>query len=399
MRDEAERLDGLDPLAHKRNEFVLTEGVVYLDGNSLGILPRAVPARVADVVEREWGELRIQGWTTGGWWTAPERVGDRIGRVVGAAPGQVVVGDSTSVNLFKAVTAAVRMSRAAGGGSARSEILVDASTFPTDAYIAASVSRMTDTTVRSVPVAEMVGAVGPRTAAVLVNQVDYRTGRLYDLPPITRAAHGAGARVVWGLCHSAGAMPVELDAHEVDLAVGCGYKYLNGGPGAPAFLYIRASVQEAFDTPLPGWNSHVDPFGMADIYAPAQGASRGRVGTPTILSLMALDAALDVFDDVSPDALRTKSLLLTDFFLECLRDALDAGLLEVVTPLSHTERGSQISLRHAEAEQLISRLIAEGIIGDFREPDVLRFGFTPLYTSFEEVRTAADAVANAAAAM
>ncbi|MGW0837377.1 kynureninase [Streptomyces prunicolor] len=386
---EAEKLDAVDELARVRSRFVLDD-VVYLDGNSLGALPVGVPGRVEDVVRRQWGELRIRSWDESGWWTAPERIGDRIAPLVGAAAGQIVVGDSTSVNVFKALVAAVRMA-----GEGRDEIVVDATTFPTDGYIAESAARMTGCTLRPVAPAEVPGALGERTAAVLLNHVDYRTGRLHDLPALTAAVHAAGAVVVWDLCHSAGALPVGLDEHGVDLAVGCTYKYLNGGPGSPAYLYVRRELQGRFDSPLPGWNSHAEPFGMRSAYEPATGALRGRVGTPDILSMLALEAALDVWDGdgdgagVSIGAVRAKSLALTDFFLECVGAYVPAGRVESVTPVAHAERGSQVALRCEGAGDVMKRLIERGVVGDFRHPDVLRFGFTPLYVGFGDVERAA----------
>ncbi|MEU0809250.1 kynureninase [Streptomyces sp. NPDC005970] len=394
LAEEAAKLDAADELSAKRADFVLDD-TVYLDGNSLGALPAAVPARLADVVAREWGRLRIRSWGESGWWTAPERIGDRVGRLVGAAPGQVVVGDSTSVNVFKALVGAVRIAqgRSAGRDVARDEILVDESTFPTDGYIAESAARMTGCALRPVPAAEMAAAVGPRTAVALVNHVDYRTGRLHDLPGITAAGHAAGALVVWDLCHSAGALPVGLDEHGVDLAVGCTYKYLNGGPGSPAYLYVAREHQPRFDSPLPGWNSHADPFGMAPAYVPADGALRGRVGTPDILSMLALEAALDVWDGVSTAAVRAKSLALTDFFLRCVGAYVPAGRVESLTPAAHGERGSQVALRCADAGEVMAELIRRGVVGDFRHPDVLRFGFTPLYTGFADTERAARVLA------
>ncbi|MER7490223.1 kynureninase [Streptomyces sp. NPDC126497] len=393
LTTRAEKLDASDELVAKRAEFVLDD-VVYLDGNSLGALPAAVSGRIEDVVRRQWGELRIRSWTEGGWWTAPERIGDRIAPLVGAAPGQVVVGDSTSVNVFKALVGAVRLARPAdAGGPGRDEIVVDATTFPTDGYIAGSAARMTGCTLRPVAPSEVPDALGDRTAAVLLNHVDYRTGRLHDLPSLTAAVHAAGAAVVWDLCHSAGALPVDLDEHGVDLAVGCTYKYLNGGPGAPAFLYVRADLQDRFDSPLPGWNSHAEPFGMRAQYAPAAGAVRGRVGTPDILSMLALEAALEVWDGVTVDAVRAKSLALTDFFLECVEEYVPEGRVECVTPRAHGERGSQIALRCPDAGDVMERLIERGVVGDFRRPDVLRFGFTPLYVGFADVERAARVLA------
>ncbi|WP_328412322.1 kynureninase [Streptomyces violaceus] len=392
----AEKLDAVDELAVKRAEFVLDAASdhaadaagIYLDGNSLGALPAVVPGRVEDVVRRQWGELRIRSWEESGWWTAPERIGDRIAPLVGAAPGQVVVGDSTSVNVFKALVGAVRMA-----GDGRDELLVDATTFPTDGYIAESAARMTGRTLRPVTPAEVPGALGDRTAAVLLNHVDYRTGRLHDLPTLTAAVHEAGALAVWDLCHSAGALPVGLDEHGVDLAVGCTYKYLNGGPGAPAYLYVRRELQDRFDSPLPGWNSHAEPFGMRSGYEPASGAPRGRVGTPDILSMLALEAALEVWDGVPVEAVRAKSLALTDFFLECVAEYVPEGRVECLTPVAHAERGSQIALRCDDAGEVMKRLIERGVVGDFRAPDVLRFGFTPLYVGFADVERAARVLA------
>ncbi|MET8577765.1 kynureninase [Streptomyces sp. NPDC005012] len=392
LLSKATELDARDPLAGLRSRFVLDDAV-YLDGNSLGALPVGVAERMQDVVRRQWGELRIRSWEESGWWTAPERVGDRIAPLIGAAPGQVVVGDSTSVNVFKALVAAVRIAREGDGAVERDEILVDATTFPTDGYVAESAARMTGCSLRPVRPGEVPAALGPRTAAVLLNHVDYRAGRLHDLPGLTAAVHAAGAVAVWDLCHSAGALPVGLDEHGVDLAVGCTYKYLNGGPGAPAYLYVRSDLQERFDTPLPGWNSHAEPFGMRPDYAPAAGAVRGRVGTPEILSLLALDAALDVWEGVDIAAVRRKSLALTDFFLECVDAYVPEGVVECVTPLPHEERGSQVSLRTARAEEVMSALIARGVVGDHRRPDILRFGFTPLYVGHADTERAARTLA------
>ncbi|GGU29096.1 kynureninase [Streptomyces lavendofoliae] len=390
---KAASLDARDQLAKHRELFALDDGVVYLDGNSLGALPRHVPGRMADVITREWGELRIRSWDESGWWTAPERIGDRIAPLVGAAPGQVVVGDSTSVNVFKALVAAVRLVDRAGGED-RDEIVVDATTFPTDGYIAESAARLTGKRLVAAAPGDVAGTVGPRTAVALVNHVDYRTGRLHDLPGITAAVHAAGALAVWDLCHSAGALPVDLDAHGVDLAVGCTYKYLNGGPGAPAFLYVAERHQPGFDSPLPGWNSHADPFAMTPGYAAAEGAARGRVGTPDILSMLALEASLDVWEGVPVEVVRAKSLALTDFFLECVEAYVPEGRVTSVTPEAHGERGSQVSLRCVEAHAVMKELIARGVVGDLRRPDVLRFGFTPLYVSFADAERAARVLAD-----
>ncbi|MFB7636046.1 kynureninase [Streptomyces sp. NPDC056149] len=390
LADRAAELDAAGPLTTTRDRFVLDD-TVYLDGNSLGALPRSVPGRIAEVIGREWGELRIRSWTEAGWWTAPERIGEKIAPLIGAAPGQVVVGDSTSINVFKAVTGGIRMA-----GKGCTEILVDATTFPTDGYVARSAARMAGLAVRPVEPARIADEVTERTALALVNHVDYRTGELNDMAQITSALHSAGALAVWDLCHSAGALPVALDACGVDLAVGCTYKYLNGGPGSPAYLYLRESLQERFESPLPGWNSHADPFGMEPHYAPAEGALRGRVGTPDILSMLALEAALEAWEGVSIEEVRTKSLALTDFFLECVAAYAPPGRVRSATPTAHRRRGSQVSLACAPgpdgasvAGEVMAELIRRGVVGDYRPPDLLRFGFTPLYTTFADAERAA----------
>ncbi|MFI8359676.1 kynureninase [Streptomyces sp. NPDC085612] len=384
LRARAAELDAADKLATLRERFTLPDGVVYLDGNSLGALPANVAGTTADVVTRQWGELLIRSWDESGWWTAPERIGDKIAPIVGAAPGQLVVGDSTSVNLFKALVGAARL--AAPG---RTRLLVDSATFPTDGYIARSAARMAGLTVVPVDPSDAAAAMDDDTAVVLLNHVDYRSGRLHDLPGLTAAARAAGAVVVWDLCHSAGALPVGLDAHAVDLAVGCTYKYLNGGPGAPAYLYIAARHQAAFDSPLPGWNGHADPFAMTPEYEAAEDVRRGRVGTPDILSMLALEAALDAWDGVAVEDVRAKSLALTDFFLACVAAYVPQGRVESVTPVEHDHRGSQVSLRTDGAREVMRELVSRGVIGDFRAPDVLRFGFTPIYVGFADAERAA----------
>jgi kynureninase len=380
LADVAAELDARDPLAGKRAEFDLDPEVSYLDGNSLGAPPRNVAARLDEVVRKQWAGRLIRSWDEG-WWTAPERIGDRIAPLVGAAPGQVVVGDSTSVNLFKALVAAVRLK------PGRPEILLDAGTFPTDGYIADGAARLTGHHVRRVPADQMADAVSERTAAALVNHVDYRSGRLHDLPGITESLHAAGALAVWDLCHSVGALPVKLDAAGVDLAVGCTYKFLNGGPGSPAFLYVPTRWQDAFDQPLTGWAGHVEPFAMSEGYAGRAGIGRARTGTPDILSMLALDAALDVWDDVTIDQVRAKGLALGEFFLRCL-DELVPGV-HVLTPRDQN-RGNQLSVRWPEAERTMAAMTERGIIGDFRPPDVLRFGLAALYTRYRDVVRATE---------
>jgi kynureninase len=370
-------LDAVDPLAHVRKLFDLDDNVVYLDGNSLGAPPRAVGDRMQDVVRQQWGRRLIRSWSEA-WWEAPQRVGDRVGKLVGAAPGQVVVGDSTSVNLFKALMGAVK-------GTQRSEIVVDAGTFPTDGYIARSVAELARLELRPADPEDL--ELSERTAVVLLNHVDYRTGRLLDMAAVTEQVHAVGAKVVWDLCHSAGVLPIELDALGVDLAVGCTYKFLNGGPGSPAFLYVPSAAQPTFEQPLTGWTGHRAPFAMEPEYTPDAGIARVRTGTPDILSMLALDAALDVWDEVSLADVRAKGLKLTAYFRSLVEDLPG---IEVITPEA---RGHQISLRHKDAKAVMDELIARDVIGDHRPPDVLRFGFAPLYVRYADAKRAADVLA------
>jgi len=386
-RETARSLDAADPLAPLRKEFDLPHGVVYLDGNSLGALPATVTARLSAAVTEQWGTHLVRGWNEDGWWTAPERVGDRIGALIGAAPGQTVAGDSTSVQLFNAVTAAARMR------PGRSVILTDAGQFPTDGYLADSVGRLLGLEVARVGDPQAALRERGGEAAVLVwSVVDFRTGELWDVPALTAAAHDAGALAVWDLCHAAGAVPLQLDTDQADLAVGCTYKYLSGGPGSPAFIYIARRHQDGFDQPLTGWHGSARPFAMGSGYTPAAGITRARIGTPPILSLLALDAALDAFGHAGLDAIRAKSLGLGEFFIACT-DELLAGLgFGVVTPREPARRGSHVTLRHPDPYPVMAALIEAGIIGDVRPPDLLRFGFNALYTSYRDVYTAVQAL-------
>ncbi len=382
----AERLDAADPLAGLRARFDLPDGVVYLDGNSLGAMPAAVPARVDEVLRRQWGTQLIGAWHSSAWWQAPQRVGDRIAPMLGAAPGQVVVADSTSVNLFKLVVAAVR------AAAPRTEVLVDAHTFPTDAYLAGSVARMTGATVVRVDPGSLGAALSERAAVVLLNHVDYRTGRLLDMAALTGLVHGAGALALWDVSHSVGVLPLELDRLGVDLAVGATYKFLNGGPGAPAFVYVPAAAQPRFDQPLTGWGGHADPFAMQPEYVPADGIARARAGTPDIVSLLTLDAALDVWDGVELADVRRKGLQLTAYFMDCVDALVDPATATVVTPRGD-DRGHQVTVRAAAAADLVAALAARGVMVDHRPPELLRFGFAPLYVGYRDALLAAQVLA------
>ena len=367
---------------------MVPETVLYLDGNSLGALPSAVGPAVTDLIDRQWGQQLITSWNVNDWWQLPARVGNRIGRLIGAADGQVMCGDSTSVQLFQALVAACRMR------PGRSTILTDADGFPTDQYLADTVAELLDLKVVRLQPAELAAHLSDDVAVVSLSQVDYRTGELFDTAAITEAVHRAGALMVWDLCHSAGALPVELDAIEADFAVGCSYKYLNGGPGAPGYIYIASRHLAAAALPLTGWHGHRSPFQLSQRYAPAPTIERARIGTPPVLSMAALDAALTVFDRVDLAAVRRKSLALTDLVIEFAQTRLARFGVEVVTPLAHARRGSQVSLRMPAAYEVCQELIARGVIGDFRQPDLLRLGFTPLYLRYADVYEAMDRLAD-----
>jgi kynureninase len=393
----ADALDAADPLAGAREEFLLPEGVTYLDGNSLGAPLRTLPARVQDVVGRQWGEGLIASWDDepvgSGWWGAPTRVGDRIAPLLGAAPGQTVVADSTSVNVFKLLVAALRSARAAGAAKgARSQLLVDATTFPTDAYVAASVARLTGSDVIAVDPDQLGTSLSTRTGVVLLNHVDYRTGRLHDMAALTALCHDAGAVVLWDVSHSVGVLPLELDRLGVDLAVGATYKFLNGGPGAPSLAYVPHRSQASLDQPLTGWGGAADPFAMAPEFTPAAGIDRVRAGTPDIVSLLTLDAALDVWDHVDLVEVRTKGLALTRFFMDCVDRLVDPEAATVVTP-REDDRGHQVSLRVDDAKELQGRLRDRGVVVDHRPPSLLRLGFAPLYVTYADALRAAGTLA------
>ena len=393
-------LDERDPLRPLRDLFQLPEGVIYLDGNSLGVLPRAAPGRVADAVTREWGDGLIRSWNTAGWYELPRRVGDKIGRLIGARPGEVVATDSTSVNLFKVLSAALHRARA--DAPQRRVLVSERSNFPTDLYIAQGLCREQGLTLCLVEPHEIPGALTPEVAVLMLTHVNYRTGAMHDMAALTRAAHDAGILTVWDLAHSAGAVPVDLHAAQADFAVGCGYKYLNGGPGAPAFVWVHPAHADRFWQPLSGWWGHAAPFEFSEDYRPAAGIARYLCGTQPILSLTALDCGLDTVLAAEPlggmAALRAKSLALTDLFIALVEERCAGHGLSLVTPRAHALRGSQVCLARPEgAYAIVQALIARGVIGDFRagdagtgREDILRFGFTPLYLGYEDVWHAAE---------
>lgn len=388
-REDAGRLDAADPLAPFRDRFVLPDGLVYLDGNSLGALPRRVTERVAGVVSREWGEGLIRSWNEAGWIDLPRRVGDKLARLVGAAPGEVVCADSTSVNLFKVLAAALSLR------PERRTVLSEEGNFPTDLYVAEGLARLLGKghRLRLVPKAELVAALDADVAVLLLTHVDYRTGERHDMERLSRAAHAAGALAIWDLAHTAGAMPVDLHAAGADLAVGCGYKYLCGGPGAPAFLWVPKRHQGAFLQPLSGWLGHAEPFAFESAYRPAEGVARFLCGTPPVLSMSALDAALDVLLEADLALVRAKSEALTSFFVEAVEQECGSAV-RLVSPRDAARRGSQVSFAHPDAYAVMRALIERGVVGDFRAPDVLRFGFAPLYVRFVDAWDAARALAD-----
>jgi kynureninase len=395
-QDRAEDLDQRSPLRGSRERFVVPDGVIYLDGNSLGAMPVGVPARLQHVLTREWATGLIRSWNPlpddgGDWITLHRRVGDRIAALVGAAAGDVHVGDSTSVSLFKTMVVALRLR------PDRRVIVLEPSTFPTDGYVAEGVARLTGAEIRWCDPADPVASVDDDTALLSLTHVDFRSGAMYDLPGITAAAHERGALVQWDLCHSAGAVPVDLTGADADLAVGCTYKYLNGGPGSPAFTWIAPRLQDDVDQPITGWMGHARPFAMERDYAPLPGIARMASGTHPVLALSALDAALDAYDGLALADIRAASLSLTDLFVDLVTERF-GDELPVVTPLEHARRGSQVSLRHPRAYGIVQALVARGVIGDFRDPDIARFGFAPLYVTHVDVRDAVEHLAAVLAA-
>jgi kynureninase len=374
-RDEARALDAADPLRPFRDRFALPQGVIYLDGNSLGPLPRATAPALGDMIERQWGERLIRSWNEG-WIEAPRRIGGKIAGLIGAGADEVIVADSTSANLFKLIVAALRLD------PSRNVVVSELGNFPTDLHIAeGAVGCVPGAVLKAVPRDAIDAALGDDTALLLLTHVHYKTAERFDMAAWSARAHAVGALVLWDLSHSAGAVPVDLNGAGADLAVGCGYKYLNGGPGAPAFLHVNTKWQDRLANPLSGWMGHAAPFAFEDGYRPAAGMTRWLAGTPPMLGLAGLEAGVDLMLEADPGHLQAKSAGLFDTFA-----AIGATLgLEGVSPADPGLRGSHISFRHPQAHALCQALIARGVIGDFRDPDILRFGLTPLYLGFEDV--------------
>ena len=381
--DEAKVLDAADPLAFARERFRLPNGIIYLDGNSLGALPAAAAERLRQVTEREWGDDLIASWNAHDWIEAPIRIAAKLAPILGAKPNELLIADSTSVSLFKLLAAAVQ------ARPGRNTILTQQRNFPTDLYVAQGLAEMLGLSLKAVPADEVANAIDDDTAVVTLTHVDYRTASIHDMQAINRAAHDAGALTVWDLSHSAGAIQLDLGGADCDLAVGCGYKYLNGGPGAPAFLFVAERLQDDLRSPLQGWMGHAEPFAFSDSYRPASGILRFLTGTPSILALTALEAGLDTFDGISMRDVETKARALSELFVGEV-EARSGCDLSLASPRDPTQRGNHVSFAHPEGYAIMQALIARGVIGDFRAPDLLRFGFAPLYNRFEDTWRAGE---------
>ncbi|MCO4319390.1 kynureninase [Phyllobacterium sp. 21LDTY02-6] len=383
----AQEADETDPLRSFRDRFELPEGVIYLDGNSLGALPKGVRERVAHAIGTEWGTDLIRSWNSAEWVNLPQKVGNRIARVIGAKAGTVVAADSTSVNLFKVLSAALNLN------PGRRTIVSERENFPTDLYIAEGVARQLGgkhgLVLADAP-QDIPALLDEDVAVLMLTHVNYRTGYRHDMAELTKAAHEKGILTIWDLAHSAGAMALDVEAAQADFAIGCGYKYLNGGPGAPAFLYVDPRHHGGFRQPLSGWFGHRVPFEFEPGYVPSGGVEQYLCGTPPVLGMVALDEALALWDEVDMDALRRKSLALAELFMREIDAFADEFGLRLVTPREADKRGSQVSYACENGYAIMQALIARGVIGDFRAPDIIRFGFTPLYLNYAEVAQAAS---------
>ena len=383
----AAALDADDPLRRMRERFELPAGVIYLDGNSLGALPRGVAARLAKTVSEDWGKGLIRSWNAAGWIDLPQTIGAKLARLTGAAPGSVVAADSTSINLFKVLSAALSLR------PGRRAIVSERGNFPTDLYVAGGVVAQLGKghVLRLADAPDALPALlGADTAVLMLTHVNFRDGRMHDMAALTRLAHDAGALAIWDLAHSAGAMPLDLAGAGADFAIGCGYKYLNGGPGAPAFVYVHPRWHGKARQPLTGWFSHKAPFAFDEGYSPAGGVEQFLCGTPAVLNMVAFDEALTLWDDVDMAALRVKSQALCDLFIARIDTFAKEFGLTLITPRDASQRGSQVSCACVNGYAVMQALIARGVIGDFRAPDIIRFGFAALYLSYAEVERAAE---------
>jgi kynureninase len=387
-RNTCAALDAEDPLAGFRDRFLDDGETIYLDGNSMGRLPKAALTRLHEMAEHEWGTILVRGWTESGWMDSPMRVGDRIGELIGASPGEVLVADTTSVGLFRLMTAVLR------ARPERRVIVTERSNFPTDLYIAGGVANLLGGEVRMIERGSLADAMDGDTAMLMLTEVDFRTGARHDMGSLTAAAHAAGALVLWDLSHSAGAVEIELNRHRVDLAVGCGYKYLNGGPGSPAYLYVAKALQEELRNPIQGWLGHDNPFLFDSAYQRAPGIRGWMSGSPPVLAIGALAVGIEIQLEAGAHAIGEKAGLLTEVFMRCASARLGHLRFEVVTPESAKHRGAQVSLRHADGLAVVRAVADRGVIGDFRPPDLCRFGLAPLYTRFVDVWDAVERIAD-----
>jgi kynureninase len=381
--DEAKQLDASDPLVFARERFELPDGLIYLDGNSLGALPTGTAERLRDVAERQWGDDLIASWNAHGWIDWPTRIAAKLAPIVGAAPSELLIADSTSVCLFKLLAAAAK------ARPARKTILTQKGNFPTDLYVAQGLADLLGLELKWVAAEEVTAAIGEDTAVVTLTHVDYRSAAFYDMATVNAAAHAAGGLVIWDLSHSAGAVELDLNRTGSDLAVGCGYKYLNGGPGAPAFVYVAERLQGELHSPLQGWMGHSEPFAFGDDYRPASGILRFLTGTPSILALAALEAGLDTFAGIAMRDVEAKARRLSQLFVDEV-EARCGAEVRLASPRDPARRGSHVVFAHAQGYAVMQALIDRGVIGDFRAPDLMRFGFTPLYNRFEDVWLAAE---------
>jgi kynureninase len=385
--EEAKRADALDRLGFARQLFRLPEGVTYLDGNSLGALPAQAPAALADTAVRQWGEDLIGSWNKHHWIDWPVRIAERLAPIVGAEPSELIIADSTSVCLFKLLAAAAR------ARSQRRVVVTERGNFPTDLYVAQGLCELLGLELREVETPNLVQAIDANTAVVTLTHVNYRSAAIHDMVRINEAAHLVGALTLWDISHSAGAVELRLDAAGCDLAVGCGYKYLNGGPGAPAFIFIAERLQEELHNPIQGWMGHGEPFAIADTYRPSHGISRFLTGTPPILAMAALDCGLATFSGIDMADVETKSRELSQMFIEQVEKRCGSEV-QLASPRNPRDRGSHVVFAHPQGYAVVQALIARGVVGDFRAPDLMRFGFAPLYNSFTETYQAAEMLAS-----